>query len=200
MAAERLALIALLCAACASTPPPAAKPTAEPAATTEVSRFLPLVDATVFAYDTTSGVSGQKGLLVLEVRRPRPSMAELVVAGRIRRVEIDATGIRHATGGYLLKPPLALHAKYPGDFGMVEITAVDKTITVPAGTFKDCVETSEELSGSEFSKRTVTVYCPDVGIVARRTDAESNEGAANESLELRSHGPRFDLNAETKAP
>ena len=102
------------CAKAAAPPAPAAPP---PQAASEVSRYLPLQDATVFAYDTTSGGSEQKGLLVLEIRRRRPSMAELIVAGRTRRVEIDATGIRHATGGYLLKAPLSLHAKYPGDFG-----------------------------------------------------------------------------------
>ena len=167
MAAERLAFVCFLCAACAASAPPAAKPASQPVAASELSRFLPLVDATVFAYDTSSGVSGQKGMLVLEIRRPRPDMAELAVAGRVRRVEIDATGIRHATGGYLLKSPLALHARFPGDFGMVEIIATDRSITVPAGSFKGCIETAEELSGAEFSKRTVTVYCPDVGIVSR---------------------------------
>ncbi|HET9932972.1 MAG TPA: hypothetical protein VFQ35_19850, partial [Polyangiaceae bacterium] len=141
-----------------------------------MSRYLPLQDATVFAYDTTSGAEAQKGMLVLEIRRPRTGMAELIVAGRTRRVEIDDTGIHHATGGYLLKPPLTLHAKFPGDFGMVEITAIDKVVTVPAGSFAGCIETAEELTNAEFSKRTVTTYCPDVGIVARRTEAETNEG------------------------
>ena len=183
------------CAKAAAPPAPAALP---PQAASEVSRYLPLQDATVFAYDTTSGGSEQKGLLVLEIRRRRPSMAELIVAGRTRRVEIDATGIRHATGGYLLKAPLSLHAKYPGDFGMVEVTAIDQVVTVPAGSFVGCVETVEELKNAEFSKRTVTEYCPDVGIVARRTEAESDEGNLSESLALRSHGPRVDLSAPSQ--
>lgn len=185
----------IACVACARpAAPPAAVAPPPPEAAGEVARYLPLQDATVFAYDTTSG-GAQKGMLVLEVRRRRGNLAELTVAGRTRRVELDATGIRHATGGYLLKPPLALHAKFPGDFGMVEVTAVDKPVSVPAGSFVGCVETTEELASAEFNKRTVTVYCPDVGIVARRTEAESNEGNLSESMVLRSHGPRVDLSA-----
>jgi hypothetical protein len=185
--------------ACAAPPAEPAKAAPAQAPLTDATRFLPLLDATVFAYDTSSGQSGQKGFLVIEVRRPRPNMAELSVAGRVRRVEIDATGIRHATGGYLLKPPLELHAHFPGDFGMVELSAVDKTVRVPAGTFTGCLETTEDLAGAGFSKRTVTVYCPDVGIVTRRTEAESDEGSAIESLELRSHGPRVDLSRTSPA-
>ncbi|MFZ5890113.1 MAG: hypothetical protein ACOY0T_03515 [Myxococcota bacterium] len=192
MAPERF-LFAVLALACSPAAPPPAKPAPAPVASSDAARFLPLADATVFAYDTESFHTGQKGLLVMEVRRPRPSLAELVVAGRVRRLDIDNTGVRHVTGGYLLKPPLALHAKFPGDFGMVEITAVDKTVSVPAGTFPGCLETTEELASTEFSKRTVTLFCPDVGIVERRTEAESNEGNLSEALKLRSHGPRVDL-------
>jgi hypothetical protein len=191
--ALRWLLGSALVVACSAPPAPAAKAPPAQGPTSDVTRFLPLLDATVFAYDTTSGQNAQKGLLVLEVRRRRPGMAELAVAGRVRRLEIDATGIRHATGGYLLKPPVQLNAQFPGDFGMVKVTAVDKTVSVPAGTFSGCLETTEDLASAEFSKRTVTAYCPNVGIVTRRTEAESNEGSAIESLELRSHGPRVDL-------
>ncbi|MGC4091773.1 MAG: hypothetical protein QM756_28600 [Polyangiaceae bacterium] len=192
-AVEFWVALGFACAACSAPKPPPPKPVPMPVASSAVARYLPLLDATVLAFDSLAEQSGDKGLLVLEIRRPRPNMAELSVAGRVRRLEIDDSGVRHATGGYLLKPPLELHAKFPGDFGMVEITAVDKAVSVPAGNFSGCVETTEELNGADFHKRTVTSFCPDVGIVARRTEAESNEGNAVESLKLRSHGPRVDL-------
>jgi hypothetical protein len=132
-------------------------------------------------------------MLVLEVRRPRSSLAELSVAGRIQRLEIDATGIRHLTGGWLLKLPITLGASWRGDFGTVEVTSLERQLSVPAGRFSDCLETVESLSGADFNKRTTTAYCPGVGIVARRTEVESDEGNGVESLTLRSFGPRVDL-------
>ncbi|HYO95330.1 MAG TPA: hypothetical protein VER33_12500, partial [Polyangiaceae bacterium] len=58
----------LLAAACDRSPPPAAS--APPVSTRSLGaaeRFLPLLDATVFAYDTHSQATGELGLLVLEV-------------------------------------------------------------------------------------------------------------------------------------
>jgi hypothetical protein len=191
-----LSIPALLCglalAACASAPPPTPPP-APVVVAQGVERFLPLKDATVFAYDTVSEPGGQKGMLVLEVRRSRTGLVELSVAGRVQRVEIDATGIRHVTGGWLLKEPVSLGARFRGDFGEVEVTALDRQVTVGAGTFANCLETVESLAGADFNKRTTTVYCADVGIATRRTEVESNEGNGAESLSLRSFGPKFDF-------
>jgi hypothetical protein len=133
-------------------------------------------------------------MLVLEVRRARSSLVELSVAGRVQRVEVDATGIRHVTGGWLLKQPPTLGARWKGDFGSVEVTAIDRKVSVPAGNFTGCLETVESLSGADFNKRTTTVYCSGVGIAFRRTEVESNEGNGVESLSLRSFGPKFDFN------
>jgi hypothetical protein len=175
---------------CAKPPPPPVA--APPAASVEgVERWLPLKDATVFAYDTVSEPSGEKGMLVLEVRR-RTTLVELSVAGRVQRVEVDATGIRHVTGGWLLKEPPALGARWKGDFGAVEVTAIDRQVSVPAGSFSGCLETVESLAGADFNKRTTTVYCSGVGIATRRTEVESNEGNGVESLKLRSFGPKFE--------
>jgi hypothetical protein len=186
-----LALSALaLLSACSSAPPPA--PAAPPAPVSEgVERWLPLSDGTVFAYDTLSEPSGEKGMLVLEVKRSRTGMVELSVAGRAQRVEVDATGIRHVTGGWLLKQPPTLGAQWKGDYGSVQVTAIDRQVSVPAGNYTGCLETVESLSGADFSKRTTTVYCSGVGIVTRKTEVESDEGNGAESMKLRSFGPKF---------
>ena len=70
-----------------------------------------------------------------------------------------------------------------------------KSFESTAGGFSGCLETLESASGPDFTKSTRTTYCPDVGIVERITEVESDEGAGSEAIRLRSHGPRFDINS-----
>ncbi len=189
---RRALLLVILAASCAKPAPPAEAPRTT-APQQGAARWLPLEDATVFAYDTASDVGAGSGMLVIEVRRPRPESAELVVAGRVRRLQIEAGGIRHVTGGWLLKEPFSLGARYQGDFGSVEITSIDRHVEVPAGKFDGCLETVESFAAEGATKRTTTAYCPFVGIATRRTEVETDEGNGSEVLRLRSFGPRFDL-------
>jgi hypothetical protein len=189
------ALLAVVVAVgCGKPPPPSAPPPR--ASTTALNRLLPLEDATVYSYDTVTEPSGDRGLLILEIRRPRPDMAELIVAGRTRRLIVNAHDIAHATGGWFLKEPLTVGATYQGDFGKVRITGVDKTITLPAGAYTGCLETTEEAVSAEGEKRTVTLFCPGVGIAQRETEAEQEGMSATERITLKSFGPRFDPSRE----
>jgi hypothetical protein len=183
-------------AGCGKPPPPSAPPPR--LATTELNRFLPLEDATVYSYDTVTEPSGERGLLILEIRRPRPDMAELIVAGRTRRLTVNAHDIAHATGGYFLKEPLTVGATYKGDFGTVRITGVDKSITLPGGAYTGCLETTEEAVSADGEKRTVTLFCPGVGIAQRETEAEQEGMRATERISLKSFGKRFDPNAASR--
>jgi hypothetical protein len=178
---------------CAQPPPPPAPPPRAP--TTALNRILPLENGVVYSYDTVTEPSGERGLLILEVRRPRPDMAELIVAGRTRRLIVNAHDIAHATGGFLLKEPLTVGATYKGDFGNVRITGVEKSVTLPAGAYTGCLETTEEIVSAEGEKRTVTLFCPGVGIAQRETEAEQEGMRATERITLKSFGPRFDPNA-----
>lgn len=188
----RLALALLFAAATgacsASTPAKAPSPLQNKDA---LARYLPLAHDTVYSYDTFSEVSGEHGLLVMRVRRPRTDLAELDVAGRIQRLYIGEKGVSLATGGYLLRIPLAVGAEWVGDFGKVKVTALDRKVRVPAGSFERCVETVEEIASGEIKKRTLTVYCPDVGIVMRETQGQSGTEVALERIELKSYGPVF---------
>jgi len=185
----RNAVLALLVAACSAPPAPQAK---APAATAAgVLRYLPLEHETVFSYDTRVEPSGERGLLVLEVRRRRPELAELVVAGRVQRLNVTSDSIELVTGGALLRAPLTEGASWRGDFGRVRVTHISRTVTVPAGTFKDCIETVEEMTSSEGRKRTTTAFCPAVGIALRETEVEQEAQQATERIELRSFGKRF---------
>jgi len=181
--------VAAASSACAA-PPPAAK-AQQPAAKGGVFRYMPLEDGTVFSYETSTQPSGEKGLLVLEIRRPRPQMAELVVAGRVRRLEVTERALAHVTGGFLLREPLAPGAEWKGDFGRVVVTNVERSVTVPAGEFVDCLETVEEISNAEGAKKTTTAYCPGIGIALRETEAEQEAEYAVERISLKSWGKRF---------
>jgi hypothetical protein len=193
MGTER-ALLAMTLAALGCGSAPAPKP-AEPKATavSEVERFMPLADDTVYSYDTFSESSGERGVLVLRIRRPRPELAELDVAGRVQRLTVSESGLQLASGGYLLLAPLREGAQWRGDFGKVRVTRVDHTSEVPAGRFAGCIETIEELSSPEVMKRTTTVFCPDVGITVRETEAEAGGQYALERMTLKSFGKAFSL-------
>jgi hypothetical protein len=181
-------------AACGSPPVPSQPPSSQHAAQTDVSRYLPLTHDTVFAYDTLSEATGETGLLVINITRPRPDMAELRVGGRAQRLEIVSDGIRHATGGYLLKSPLSVGARYKGQFGDVRIAALDRTVDVAAGKFSGCVETIEEVS-APAPKKVSTTYCPNVGMVMLVAEGMVEGAYATERATLRSFGPRVDLGA-----
>lgn len=179
-----------LALACGS-PPPVADTKPKAATRGGVARYLPLEDATVFSYETRVDPDGERGLLVLEVRRRRPELAELVVAGRAQRLNVSDAAIELVTGGALLREPLTEGATWRGDFGRVRVTSVARTVTVPAGTFQGCLETLEEMTSAEGTKRTTTAFCPDVGITLRETEVEQDAQHATERLALKSFGKRF---------
>ncbi len=181
----------VLAFACSSSPPP--ESAAPAVAKTSLERYLPLDDDTVYSYETYSERSGERGVLVLRVHRPRPNLAELDVAGRIQRLYVSETSLELATGGYLLLAPLKPSAEWRGDFGQVRITSLDREVSVPAGKFKGCLETVEELATPQVSKRTTTVFCPDVGIAMRETEGQAGGESARETMSLKTYGKAFSM-------
>ncbi|HEV8248163.1 MAG TPA: hypothetical protein VGP93_20450 [Polyangiaceae bacterium] len=146
---------------------------------------------TVYSYETYSESKGEHGILVLRVRRPRADLAELDVAGRVQRLHVSKAGLELATGGFLLLAPLKTGAEWHGDFGLVRVTSTDKAIAVPAGKYVGCLETVEELASPEVSKRTTTVFCPNVGIVSRDSEGQAGGEVEHETLLLKSYGEAF---------
>ncbi len=163
---------------------------------TDVERYFPLLADTVLAYDTESEISGEKGMLVMQVRRTRAEHAELYVAGRAKRLELVASGIRLSEGGWLLKSPLTKGMRYKGDFGEVEVTQVGKSMNTPAGSFADCVETVEQ----KGSRKVTTTFCRDVGITELVVEGQVGDEYGRERAVLRSHGPRIDIGADLPPP
>ena len=175
---------------------PAATPTPQAEATTppgEVSNYAPLEDGTVLAYETSAEGVAEHGLVVWQIRRPRPDLVELDNGGRTQRLYIAPDAIRHAVGGYWLKAPLNEGACWPGRDGTTCIISVSVEVTVPAGHFEGCLQTEERKGTEAMGTRTTTVFCPGVGMVLLEVEGWSEGTLGLERAELTYHGPRVDL-------
>jgi hypothetical protein len=157
---------------------------------TDVQRLFPLEHNTVFSYSTTDE-AGQTGIYVIEVGRPRTTMAELKVAGNVFRRYISADGIQAPGGGYVLRSPLSGDAEWKGEFGDVSVKSMSRSIKVPAGDFGNCVETYESADTPAYTKSATTVFCPGIGMVYYLVQGEQNGVKVSQKLELKSFGPRF---------
>ena len=157
---------------------------------TDVQRLFPLEHNTVFSYATTAD-DGTTGIYVIEVNRPRSTMAELKVAGNVMRRYISPEGIQAPGGGYVLHTPLTEDAEWKGEFGNVSVTSMSRSITVPAGDFGNCLETSEEADTPAFTKTATSVYCPGIGLVYYLLEGEQSGVKVSQKLELKSFGPRY---------
>jgi hypothetical protein len=179
--------LAIGCAASTRAP---AQPKSAPIG--ELSRYAPFENNTVFSYETYIEDTNEHGILVFEISRPRPELAELSVAGRVRkRYYFEPGGVRSSQGGYLLKAPLAANAEWQGDDGLVKVTAVNQDVTVPAGKFAGCIQTVEEAKLAAATRVTTTVFCPGVGITTLQIEGEQEGTSVLQRLSLKSFGPRF---------
>lgn len=162
------------------------------------SELLPLEDNTILEFDTSVEGTAEKGRLVMQVRRPHGNRIELNVAGKIRRLEAKPEGVSIATGGWLLKQPFTVGARFQGLSGPVTVVGIDRDLNVPAGHFTRCVETEETTSTAV----TRTTFCPGVGIAKLVIEGQVNNESRREVAELRFHGPRIDIGPEktTAAP
>src|SRR5258706_6494483 len=102
---------------CGASANPEPKSKRAPPEVSHVERYCPLVPDTVFAFETFSENTGEKGVLMMSVERPSSKTAVLTVGGKAQRLELDPNGIRLAIGGWLLKGPLSVGARVRGQFG-----------------------------------------------------------------------------------
>jgi len=186
----RIIACSALAMSCAASAPPPAQATSVPLG--EISRYAPFENNTVFSYETYIEDTNEHGILVFEISRPRPELAELSVAGRVRkRYYFEPGGVRSAQGGYLLKAPLTANAEWQGDDGQVKVTAVNQDVTVPAGKFAGCIQTVEQAKLAAATRVTTTVFCPGVGITTLQIEGEQEGTSVLQRLSLKSFGPRF---------
>jgi hypothetical protein len=155
-----------------------------------IARYLPLEHDTVSSF-VTETESGDQGVLMLEIRRPREGLAELQIAGRVQRLYLTEAAVEHATGGFVLRLPLQTGARFRGAFGEVTVTQVGVSLKTPAGEFADCIETVEERATPR--KRAVSRYCAGVGLASLFIEGNTEDGYASERYSLKSHGRRVQL-------
>ncbi len=184
-------LTAMISVGCAAEP--AAAPSApQTAVVNDITRYLPLENDTVFSYETYIEDTNERGIAVFEIKRPRPELAELSIAGQVRkRYYFEPGGVRSSQGGYLLKSPLELNSQWTGDDGLVKVTSVNQGVDVPAGKFSGCLQTVEEAKLGAASRKTTTVFCPGVGITVLEIEAEQEGTSVLQRLSLKAFGPRF---------
>ena len=188
---QRAALLSLLVAGCAA---PQAAPASAPqtAVINEVTRYLPLENETVFSYETYIEDTNERGIAVFEIKRPRPELAELSLAGQVRkRYYFEPAGVRSSHGGYLLKSPLSLNSEWTGDDGKVRVTNVNLSVDTPAGKFSGCLQTVEDAQLGAATRKTTTVFCPGVGITVLEIEAAQDSTSVLQRLTLKAFGPRF---------
>ena len=156
-----------------------------------VSRFFPLVEGPIWAYDAGSDDDPtKKGMFVTRVRRLAGARFALVSGNGEHTLEARADGIvQTESGTYVLKAPLAVGASWPGEHGVVRVIALDKVVEVPAGKFVGCVETAEESASAtgamgETSNGTQTAPAQRISVtIARRGDRH----LAHRSMERGQH-------------
>lgn len=185
------ALLWLLAAGCAAQQSaPASAP--QTAVINEVTRYLPLENETVFSYETYIEDTNERGIAVFEIKRPRPELAELSLAGQVRkRYYFEPAGVRSSHGGYLLKSPLSLNSEWTGDDGKVRVTNVSLSVDTPAGKFSGCLQTVEDAQLGAATRKTTTVFCPGVGITVLEIEAAQDSTSVLQRLTLKAFGPRF---------
>ena len=185
------ALVAVIVAGCGAAPP-AAPSTPQLGMIGELTRYLPLENDTVFSYETYIEDTNERGIAVFEIKRPRPELAELSLAGQVRkRYYFEPGAVRSSHGGYLLKLPLSMNSEWAGDDGKVRVTSVNQSVDVPAGKFSGCLQTVEQAQLGPATRKTTTVFCPGVGITVLEIEAEQEGTSVLQRLTLKAFGPRF---------
>lgn len=187
---SRLGFVLLALSGCGSEAPAKSPDGSVGGPVTDVQRLMPLEHNTVLSYATTAE-DGTTGIYIIEVGRPRSSMAELKIAGNIVRRYISADGIQAPGGGYVLRAPLGPDAEWRGEFGDVKVQSMSRSIKVPAGDFGNCVETLEEVETPAYSKSATSVFCPGIGMVYYLLEGEQEGVKVSQKLELKSFGPRY---------
>ncbi len=162
-----------------------------------VHAFYPFENGMQWTY-SVRGPGGAMGMLKVDkVVAFDGSIALVQDAKTTNTYRLTPEGItREPSHAILLKWPIVLGDTWDGAKGAkVEVTKVDAKITVDAGTFDGCVETTERIGGDAASVL-VTTFCPDVGPVIvdiREVNPPPGEPPAQLTARLRAFGPAAEL-------
>ncbi len=122
----------------------------------------------------------EQGAFVLQTRQ-----SELTTGGFEEFFIPTREGIKHFAQEtmnkdnppFFLKGPPQVGTTWEDEDGTYEITALDKSATVPAGTFTHCLEVTNRRKGGKAT--VVTWYAPGVGVVRREEVFPIIEGSGS---------------------
>jgi hypothetical protein len=158
-----------------------------------VSRYFPLAVGNRWVYEIQDRMDGAPPAEeVWEVVREEHSAFVL----RIRQSDLTTGGFEESflptTGGvkriaretrdkdnppFFLKEPFEAGTAWEDEDGVYEITATEKTVVVPAGSFSHCLEVTNQRRGGKAT--VVTLYAPGVGVVQREETYPILEGSGS---------------------
>jgi hypothetical protein len=146
--------------------------------------YFPLAVGNRWVYESSEGtealpalesweiVRQEEGRFVLRVQQPyatTESFEETVTpsADGISSLsrEKGKGGAQKRAPGFFLKAPLKAGSNWKNADGRYAITAVDEMVTVPAGTFTNCVEVTRWSTAGTAT--VISLYAPGVGMVQR---------------------------------
>jgi hypothetical protein len=176
-------LVLPLAVACGgAAPKPPTDPIAPATSAGSLERYFPLEEGKLYNYVTKEGA--ETGMLVAKVRRADATHGELRLSNATKRFVISADGIGYDGGAFILKGPAEVGTSWTGEHGgTTRIAATDAAVTVPAGSYAQCLRTVEE-GGRPPGSKYETTYCPGVGMVLLVVSAAGSEARA----ELKSYG------------
>jgi hypothetical protein len=156
-----LAASTVLLLGCASAPPHSAGTLR----TSVALDYYPLLPGWGWAYEIER--EGTTVLSLYSVSERQPDRAVVKHGEETIDYAILADGIARregdVAGDYILRLPLAKGGSWPVTDGTATIAEVDKTVTLPTGTFRDCAVVEEVRRAP--NRVTRTTYCRDAGPV-----------------------------------
>lgn len=158
-----------------------------------LSQYFPLAIGNRWVYEVQDRADGappaeeywevtreEQGALVLRIRS-----SDLTTGGfeesfistneGIKRFARETKDKEHPP--FFLKGPLRVGTTWEDDDGTYKITALDKTVTVPAGAFAHCLEVTNRRKGGKAT--VITLYAPGVGVVQREETFPIIEGSGS---------------------
>ncbi len=139
-------------------------------------------DATRLTYEG-GAEAGPRHTLLVDVRRVRAGVLELVSGETKTTLLVGIDKVTTPDGRTMLVHPLVQGAEWDvGKTWRARVEALDLSITVPAGTFRECVRVVSRALPPRVGSLDVT-YCPGVG----RTVWITDDGA------VKRHVARFEL-------
>lgn len=154
--------------------------------------YFPLQQGHVYRYRVIDTGAAMSKAIVRSVRKDAKSGSLLVPGGRKHfRYASDGVLQEHAGGApqYVLKAPFVVGSHWSGKGrSRIEIEAIVQGITVPAGTYQDCIQT-KEVRGGDLPIHIRTVFCRSIGMVR----IEATAGGRQERMELESYDAPIQL-------